>query len=682
MDAVLSDANVLQIIAGAGTGKTTTLVSKVKYLIEEKGVHPSKILCLSFSQKSALDLRKKLKKIGVSSSYINKNEDRVVRATTFHSFGYNTIKDYLEKQDNGKAYVYNNKKLNKSFEEFLKSEIVGDISIFENFKRYFYHIFNENTAFSTDDTKGVITKLKRSTDPVKGSTYQTIVSSHEVKSFNDLKIADFLLINNIDYIYRYEYEEEYMDGKVLQADFYLPQYDIYIEDFNLNDKGVPDWLKSNNQKREYKKHMEFIKGLDKNIILINSYHSNFLSFLEKELKNKGVKSNRMKDEEIISNAKKFLEDSYYVKKYFDDFISAFKEHEYDIEKFDEFIGKTDSENFFLKTVKSYYKFYNDYLERNNLIDFTDMILKATPLVKDTKYEYVLVDEYQDMSKCRFRLLKEILDDSGAKLIVVGDDWQSIYGFNGCEVKYFTDFKDEFKNCEVVKLKKTYRSSNELITAAGNFIDNSNLIKKELMSDKHLKKPIKLWTYPSKPENAKYNMVYDILKEIAEVNNYKLKENANDAIKTEVMILGRYKNIIEELEKKLKTLNTFGLDISFNTIHKVKGLEADNVIILDVNKVTQGKGIPSKVRNEGFQRFVSFQSDKLNQEKEERRVFYVGLTRTRNNVYLCAKKGSLSPFINELNSEYIDKNNYKFERDYFIQPKKKKIEKSDKQTTFD
>ena len=142
-----------------------------------------------------------------------------------------------------------------------------------------------------------------------------------------------------------------------------------------------------------------------------------------------------------------------------------------------------------------------------------------------------------------------------------------------------------------------------------------------------------------------------------------------------MILGRYKDHIEDLEEKFMSVDTFGLDISFNTIHKVKGLESDNVIILDVNKVRgQGKGIPSKVFNEGFQRFVSFQSDKAKQQKEERRVFYVGLTRTKNNVYLCAKRDQLSPYINELSKGYVDKHNYEVQEYYsFLYPKSENLE---------
>lgn len=111
------------------------MVSKVKYLIEENGVDPTKILCLSFSQKSALDLRKKFKKIEVKSSY--KAEEDTVRATTFHSFGYSFLND---------SY-YNKKKLDQIFELFLKEEISRDISIFEGFKRYFYKLFNSDGVF-------------------------------------------------------------------------------------------------------------------------------------------------------------------------------------------------------------------------------------------------------------------------------------------------------------------------------------------------------------------------------------------------------------------------------------------------------------------------------------------------------------------------------------------------------
>ena len=298
-------------------------------------------------------------------------------------------------------------------------------------------------------------------------------------------------------------------------------------------------------------------------------------------------------------------------------------------------------------VCDYFDYYVNYLEENNLMDYADMVIKATTLIKNIDYDYVLVDEYQDISGARFELLKKILDESAAKLIVVGDDWQSIYGFTGCEVKYFSNFSDYFDDFTEIYLDETYRASNQLINAAGKFIDADYLISKNLQSEKSLSKPIELRLYSGKDKREKELnedlLVYEIIKELSR-ENY-----------AEVMILSRYNDHLESIKEKLDDLYIdvrFDIDVSYNTFHTAKGLEAENVILLDVNHVNSGKGIPSKVTTDGFMRFVSFNNDSEKQSEEERRLFYVALTRTRNKVFLCAEDGRESPFIYELDKNAV------------------------------
>ena len=126
--------------------------------------------------------------------------------------------------------------------------------------------------------------------------------------------------------------------------------------------------------------------------------------------------------------------------------------------------------------------YNEHLEAEGDIDFSDMINKATELVRKGytvhPYKWVIIDEYQDISVSRFNLVKAIIDQTNAKLLCVGDDWQSIYRFTGSDISLFTKFPNYFGKSEIMRIEKTYRNSQQLIDIAGDFImKNSNQFKK-------------------------------------------------------------------------------------------------------------------------------------------------------------------------------------------------------------
>ena len=256
-----------------------------------------------------------------------------------------------------------------------------------------------------------------------------------------------------------------------------------------------------------------------------------------------------------------------------------------------------------------------------------MIIKAAQEIKnvDMKYKYIIVDEYQDTSYIRYMLLKNIVDKTKAKLVCIGDDYQSIYRFNGCDINMFINFKRYFGYTKVLKISNTYRNSQELITIAGNFImKNKNQMYKRLRSTKHLDKPIVIC----------YNTnIYELLDKLV------LKYSS-------VLILGRNNSDL----KSFQPIFIYkGCSIRCMTIHASKGLEDECVIIL--NMVDDELGLPSKIINDKIIRYVC--KGEIYPYDEERRLFYVGLTRTKNEVYLITKKGKESIFIKELKKEYVN-----------------------------
>lgn len=666
LEAVLNDSEFIQIIAGAGTGKTTTLLSKVRYLIEVEDVKSSKILCLSFSRKCADELNKK----------VNKNisfPEIPVKVATFHELGL----DFL-KMENRKKRVLdedNYQLLRSIFEEFIIKKICeeynrGSFYTFEKLKRFFPHIFNPGFLREKGWEENVLIKNKGDYSYDYNSFKKT-----RVKSCDDLRIADFLFYNRIEYEYLKEYE---FKNEKVQFDFYLPDYDIYIDDqrydmdgnlYNLNKTESKHYEKQKN----IKKQIQYENN--EKILIINTFlnKGKYLGLLKKDLISLNVdfypKELNFKDTKKYLKKNTFLPHLDGLIDYFIDFIKLFKQHNFSENDFSKFNVKKGREKFFIELISDYYSYYQKYLEQKNLADFADMITESMDIIDNLNisYDYILVDEYQDISKIRFKFLKKILEKTKANLIVVGDDWQSIYGFNGCEVKYFSRFEKCFeeKNVEKIFLNKTYRYSQELVDISRKFIDYTDdslneidrlIPKPNLYSDSSLKIPLDFRMYYPRP-NKKWGddtpdkLLYKILDEIS-----------NEQPNSSVMILFRYRNQRDEIKKKFNNINAsklFNLDIDFFTIHESKGLERDNIIIFEVNK----RSIPNKHNEESLLRFVSFHDGSKKRKKrrdlEERRLFYVALTRTHKKVYLCYQYKKMSSFFKDLpNKDVINKSNFR------------------------
>ena len=315
------------------------------------------------------------------------------------------------------------------------------------------------------------------------------------------------------------------------------------------------------------------------------------------------------------------------------FLHLFKCNGYNIQDFTYFFKqikftlsykKYKSESIFLLLTFNIYLLYNSYLKENNEIDFDDMLIESTNYIKKYNYphklKYIIIDEYQDTSMIRFNLVKELLNKTGANLMVVGDDFQSIYGFAGCNLSLFIDFNKYFQDSKILKIENTYRNSQELINVAGSFVmKNKKQIRKKLKSKKTVSNPIVIIYY------------------------HNLNQTLNNLVKkldNDLMILGRNNNDINLLPNHLKD--------KFLTVHKSKGLEAENVII--INLKDDILGFPNQIKEENIFRFVSPKLDKF-PYSEERRLFYVALTRTKNKVYLLVNKKNSSIFIKELIRNY-------------------------------
>ena len=342
------------------------------------------------------------------------------------------------------------------------------------------------------------------------------------------------------------------------------------------------------------------------------------------------------------------------------FIEQYKTTGYDEGGFEILRKKTDNPRtlLFLDIAEEVYNHYQSVLKKNNQIDFADMINDAHFYLQEIErqqielpYKYIIIDEFQDIARQRFNLTKRLSEITKAKVVAVGDDWQSIYAFSGSDITLFTRFLELMGAGTELKITHTYRNSQELIDIAGGFVQkNSAQIRKQLISPKHLENPVVIEAFDDsfKPMKALAEKVEQIIgKIIAEYGE-----------KSSILLIGRYNYDMYKLyntgsfkempNNKVRCEKYPNADITFMTAHSSKGLGYDNVILINM---FEGKfGFPCQIEDDPIIKLV-MHDDKSMPFAEERRLFYVAMTRTKNRVYIATPKNRPSRFLVELIKDY-------------------------------
>jgi len=295
---------------------------------------------------------------------------------------------------------------------------------------------------------------------------------------------------------------------------------------------------------------------------------------------------------------------------------------------------------FLIVMFDIYRIYLEEIHSDLRIDFDMMINNASDIIEKygmkKYYKYIIIDEFQDTSRIRYKLINSIINECDSKLLCVGDDFQSIYKFSGCTMDLFVNFKKYFMNSKVLYMNKTYRNSLELVRIAYHFIiKNPYQLSKMLVSNKKLDKPLKLVYYTRSNYEYKFS---------------KLLDKLHSEGKRDILVLGRCNRDIKMVYRGTLQngyLNYKDMKIRFLTVHTAKGLESENVIVL--NLCDGLLGFPNKVEDDEVLKLI-FRNKEKYPFAEERRLFYVALTRTKNNVYLMTKRNNESKFILEIKNK--------------------------------
>ena len=335
----------------------------------------------------------------------------------------------------------------------------------------------------------------------------------------------------------------------------------------------------------------------------------------------------------ILKLNKYSKEYQSLKKLIKTFIYLFKTNNHNINNLNSMINNYQ-DKFLVSIILNILQIYEEEKNSTCSLDFDDLITKATKVLKEKynyhKFDYIIVDEFQDTSLIRLNLLKVIYENNNAIITAVGDDAQSIFHFSGCDLNIFLNFNKYFPKSQLIFLKNTYRNSQQIIDISSSFINKNKLqITKNMQSNIDIKKPIEFINYYN-PTKA-------------------FKELLNSLLDEEVLILGRNNKDIEEYIDKDFVLQDDILIYKENkfkylTIHSAKGLESDIVIILNVSNKTYG--IPNKLEDHEILKYAYDNFDDF-PYAEERRVFFVALTRCKTKTYLMIPKNNPSIFIKEI-----------------------------------
>ncbi len=666
-EAIVTDEYSNLVVAGAGSGKTLTILGKVLFLTEIKHIDPEHILLMSYTRKTVEDLNDRLKAIPSS-----------VRATTFHKLGLDIITEYEGKRPN----VASDKTLNKVVKEYLRNSISShpeQVQALVEFIACYSNIPEDYNDFSSagerfDYYKGSVDYETLKSKVHNSGGVKSTLAGERVRSVEELMIANYLYLNGI----KYEYEKLYpYSDFTYHPDFYLTDYDIWLEHFGVDENDEAKWLNDFDSKK-YTQEMKSKRRLHEQqgttLLETYSYYNKqhrLLEELESMLKNKGVKLKRVDFDDVYDAISKDKYFGYQLEDLIISFVNLCKSRDLSEQEIKKIFFSERQDDFMTQRSKLFFTFafpilrrYQDALDEDESIDFHDMINHAADIVRKkgcpVKYEYIIVDEYQDISYSRFNLMKAIREFSDAKILCVGDDWQSIYRFAGSDISLFSKFGESVGEYKQLLIEQTYRNSQELVDMASKFIQKNPMqIKKQPRSKKTHSDPINFVQYDAGDPDSAYRLFVETVKDLV----------GRCGTKKTIMALGRHsfdiRPILYEdvgierkrpgitMDEETGKIKIKGLDydnLIYTTVHKAKGLQADNVIVLHMENSQYG--FPNKLTDDPMLTpLLSEQEDY--RFAEERRLFYVAITRTKEEVVLMAPSVNESEFFMEL----LNDNNY-------------------------
>ncbi len=622
------DSNL--VLAGAGTGKTSTTIGRVAFLVKSGQARPDEILLLAYGNDAAKEMRERLEsRLGVKG----------IEALTFHSLGksilqHPSLSPLADDEPARKRFVQ------LVFESLQRAPAYRKF-LLQYFENYLYPIKNPFDFASLGE-------------------YFRYLAEHEVRTFKgervksmaECRIANFLFKMGVEYRYEppYKVSTRTLERRQYHPDFYLPDFDLYIEHFGVDRKGnTAPYI----NRATYQEGMAWKRQLHKQhqTRLVETFHYEqqegvLLKMLEERLVAAEVTFDPMPEEAQLETLREFGVVSA-LAELLEELLTCYKAADLSSEDLEARIkaaSSPDQMRAAIELLLPVYQKYQEELEFNQQIDFDDMIVRAIQRVEAGGYtppwRFILVDEFQDTSNPRARLVRSLrrLQPDGS-LFCVGDDWQSIYRFTGSDITLTSDFDGFFGPTATSALDKTFRFNDRISEVASRFVmRNPAQLFKDMSTHVEEKDPA-------------VSLFRTDLKDVEALDEVLARIDARSGAGGSVYILARFTFWLPD-QSKLEQLAILypKLKIRVDSIHSSKGQEADFVVLLG-NK--SGKfDLPSeKTSNPLVDALLPPREAFIH--AEERRLFYVALTRAKRRVYLIAGEGKVSSFIKELLDDQYD-----------------------------
>ena len=650
-DSIVTLEDNTLVVSAAGSGKTSTIIGKTHYLVDQLEVNPNKILLISYTRKAAGELRDRLDYEGITCS-------------TFHRLAM----DIIAEHEGLMPTICKPEMIQQVFYDLLKdvtykSAVVQYILLFHNASKE-EHDYKSPAEMYADRRKYGIQAPFADMD---GHVIYT-------KSEQELTICNILTILGVPFRYEEPFVTVVKDREHQQyrPDFSIHYKDkdghdhrVFLEHFAIDKYGnVPHWFgqeDSDNfsQKKWERANVEYRMGISWKRKIHEKYGTTLIEttsaefyegdprvIVRQKLQDAGVPlaPKKMDDlyEQLVSRDK-YIEKN--VLDLIEGFINLMKSNENSIDAILEQHPSARTNFILTQLIKPVYLEYTKRLNAANEIDFTDAILQATKICQSAPmrhYDYILVDEFQDISIDRYHFLLALRKgDVNSRLFCVGDDWQSIYRFSGSDMSLFSRYENYFGDTIRCNIESTHRFGQPLVRESSKFIKRNPIqVQKNVRPMPNAETGLSFHSFNGDKENDQYNVVRQILASIPSGEKiYLLGRYTYDA---EIMNVAD--NVTYDDRRGRITVLVDGREIPFLTIHSSKGLEADHVILLNCN---EGK-FPSNIADDPVLSYVLSKADDY-PDAEERRVFYVGITRAKVHTYVVYDTLMPSPFI----SEFVD-----------------------------
>jgi DNA helicase-4 len=647
---VMEDRNL--VIAAAGSGKTSALIAKIGYLVKKGYVSPEEILVLSFNNKvkneisTRVNLRLGLEEEGFASPTID----------TFHSFGYKVLKN--SKQDKRlAAWVTTETALGSVLSDILYDAIEKDPNLAELTAQFISLYQGEpeieiETLFNHTNAKTILELTKHKFNSVSNNFIKLhkTLSKDIVRSYQEMRLANWLTLYGIPFKYEASFSESLSWIGGYRPDFYYPTIECWHEHFGLNKfgKAPENWaLKGKKTYEEItEEKRKFLTDLGVNWFETTSANfedNNWDVKLEEHLLRHGANPKFIGWEKYNKLTDTPEEKNLFIK-LLGAAIKHFKSNQLTIREIKQKVKILNDKSRYEKFISIFEIVYLEYqkrLQERDEIDYEDMLLDAARILEAGNYlhefKIILIDEFQDMSNARSKMIKAMLKQSeDIRLFAVGDDWQSIYKFAGADIRVMTNFPDNFGFTKYVELTNTFRCNQGIVDLATEFIlKNPDQIEKDVVSkSKSRNNAVRIIFHSGKPDSA-------IFTQLNLLHQWAVRKNSI----IDVCLLGRYNFLEPENFTALAEKFKDRINLSFSSIHGVKGLGFDAVIVLGMTD-KQGSDFPSSKQDDPVLSLFMPRSESLT-FAEERRLFYVALTRAKKIVFLITPKHEGSIFVDEL-----------------------------------